>query len=116
MLDRCRNTANQDWHLYGGKGVKVCTEWAADFQKFADDMGPKPSPAHSIDRINGNGDYEPENCRWATAKEQARNTSRNVYVQFEGRSVTLAEACELSGVNYGSAKWRLSTGRDWLAP
>ncbi len=113
MLDRCRNPSNQDWHIYGGKGVKVCDEWLSDFLAFVNDMGPKPSPKHSIDRKDSNGDYTKDNCRWATAKEQARNMSRNVFVEYEGSRVTLAEACEVSGVNYGSAKWRLKNGRDW---
>lgn len=113
MLDRCRNPNNPAWHLYGGKGVTVCDAWATDFLQFAEDMGPKPSRNHSIDRKNGNGNYEPGNCRWATAKEQARNMSRNRIVDFEGRRVTLAEACELSGVNYDAAKDRDRKGRDW---
>lgn len=113
MLDRCRNPNNEDWHLYGGKGVTVCAAWAKDFLKFVEDMGPKPTSPHSIDRIDSNGNYEPQNCRWATAKQQARNMSRNRHVEHRGDTVTLAEACERTGVNYGAARWRLNNGHAW---
>jgi len=116
MLDRCRNPNNQDWRIYGGKGIKVCEEWSSDFLAFVEDMGPKPSPKHSIDRKNSNGDYTKDNCRWATAKEQARNMSRNVFVDLDGRKVTLAEACETLGLSYRPANWRLNNGQDWANP
>ena len=73
MLNRCYNPDNKCYPLYGGAGVRVCDRWRASLQDFLDDMGPRPSPDHSIDRIDPFGNYELDNCRWADRKTQARN-------------------------------------------
>lgn len=72
MLDRCSNPNNNSFKYYGGRGITVCDRWT-DFENFLADMGNRPSRGHSIDRIDVNGNYEPSNCRWATASEQRRN-------------------------------------------
>src|SRR6266508_728705 len=72
MRQRCKNRRHPKYRDYGGRGITVCDRWAS-FENFLADMGPKPSPAHSIDRIDVNGNYEPGNCRWATPKEQRLN-------------------------------------------
>ena len=73
MKDRCYNPNNKSYKDYGGRGITVCDRWKDSFENFLEDMGPKPSSKHSIDRINNDKKYEPNNCKWATQTEQNRN-------------------------------------------
>lgn len=70
---RCYNENNTSYKYYGGRGIQVCDRWLNSFENFLTDMGEKPSSSHSLDRINNDGDYSPDNCRWATSKEQSSN-------------------------------------------
>lgn len=110
MHTRCRNPKFKDWLLYGGRGIRVCLRWNS-FSYFFDDMGPKPSPKHSLDRIDSDGNYEPLNCRWATAKEQARNwKNRNRRVLFNGENLLLSEWAARLGLSRESLRDRLEAG------
>ena len=73
MIARCTNPSNTAFGYYGARGITVCDEWRSSFESFLEHIGPRPSPKHSVDRINNDGNYEPGNVRWATAKEQANN-------------------------------------------
>lgn len=73
MKDRCLNPQCVDWHRYGGRGITICQEWIDSYHAFLMDVGRRPTPQHSIDRINNNGNYEPGNVRWATPCQQSNN-------------------------------------------
>jgi hypothetical protein len=108
---RCFNQNCADYAAYGGRGITVCERWRSNFLNFLADMGPKPSPLHSIDRIDGTGAYEPGNCRWATSKEQSRNVIRNVVVEHNGVRLCLRDACAAVGIPYSTAKKRIRLGQ-----
>ncbi|MBW4469305.1 MAG: hypothetical protein KME45_03475 [Stenomitos rutilans HA7619-LM2] len=97
MIRRCDSPKDTRFEDYGGRGIKVCDRWRK-FENFIADMGLKPSSEHSIDRRDNDGDYCPENCYWATKKQQARNTRRNRFIEFNGERLTLAEWAERLGI------------------
>lgn len=97
MIDRCRNKNKKHYHRYGGRGIVVCGEWM-DFGKFMSDMGPRPD-GYSIERIDNNGDYTPENCRWASKKDQANNRSNNRILKYKGRSLTVSQWADEIGLS-----------------
>lgn len=95
MKQRCSNPNMRAWKWYGGKGVRVCERWL-DFDNFVADVSPRPHGT-TLDRIDGNGDYEPSNCRWASYKEQGRNKEDAVFLVIEGNRYLACELAEISG-------------------
>lgn len=91
IKDRCYNPNRPEYPLYGGRGITMCDEWKNDFTAFYRDMGVRPSPDHSVERKDTNGDYEPSNCRWATRIEQQNNMRGNVKVEYNGEVLTLGQ-------------------------
>ena len=92
MKGRCNSPNHTEFARYGGRGITVCGRWMS-FENFLEDMGKRPS-GMTLDRIDVNGNYCPENCKWSTAKEQARNKRNNVVLTIDGKSKTVAEWCE----------------------
>ena len=97
MVARCQNPKAQSYRNYGGRGITVCERWHK-FENFYADMGDRPSNKHSLDRIDNDGPYSPENCRWATWEEQANNRRNNVWIEFQGERLSAAQWSRRLGV------------------
>ena len=117
MLLRCTGkgpggkiSKRKDFENYMDRGIGICERWL-DFDNFMEDMGPKPSDKHTIERRDNDGNYEPGNCRWATRKEQNNNTRKNVFFTYKGRRQTMAQWAEETGIPYGRLQWRLLTAK-----
>ncbi len=108
MLQRCNNPKNAAFDRYGGRGIAVYDRWHS-FEKFLADMGPRPEGA-SIDRIDNDGDYEPNNCRWATEREQQRNRSNNRMLTWRGTTMCAADWSDQTGIPARRIISRLSRG------
>lgn len=104
---RCLNPNYRDYKNYGGRGIAVCDRWRDSFDNFMDDMGPRPSLKHSIDRIDNNGNYEPSNCRWATYSQQNRNQRLNMRnsTGYRGVSPFSRDNCYQAGIQV-DGKWK----------
>lgn len=103
---RCRDPGYPNYH----KRVSVCARWLESFNNFFEDMGPMPSVAHTIERADNNGNYCPENCVWATRREQARNRRTNHRVTFNGRTLIISDWAALLGLRYNTLWGRLHNG------
>lgn len=105
MKSRCYNKNNKGYPLWGGRGIRVCDQWVNSFEQFHADMGMKPGPDYSIDRIDNDGDYTPDNCRWATLSEQNAN-----------KRPASKNACGVKGVRFNKAagKWVAQITRDGI--
>lgn len=99
MKTRCYDPKNKRYSRYGGRGIKVCTRWLESYENFLADMGRKPTPEHSLERKETDGDYCPENCIWATLTEQANNRSNNHRIEIGGITKNINEWASLTGVH-----------------
>lgn len=98
MINRCIDKNHNRYHRYGGRGIKVCDRWI-NFDNFILDMGIRPTEKHSIDRIDNNGNYEPSNCKWSSAKEQGENRCNNRVITFNGETKILQRWADEIGIN-----------------
>lgn len=110
MLERCYNEKHRGYKNYGARGISVCSKWRKSFRSFFEYIGARPSAAYSLDRINVNKSYEPGNVRWATRKQQARNTRTNRVLKFQGKSAPLVEWAEKTGLSPSVIWKRLALG------
>lgn len=110
MNARCYGRARPDFAYYGGRGITVCDRWRESFAAFLADMGLRPTPQHSLDRIDNHGNYEPGNCHWATRTEQMRNTRGVRLLTHDGLTLTMSAWAERTGIKYGTIVSRLYHG------
>jgi hypothetical protein len=109
MRTRCENKNCWNYERYGGRGVRVCKRWKK-FANFIADMGDRPTSTHQIDRIDNEGDYCPENCRWVTGSENCRNRRSNRILNFRGKSLCVTDWAERIGMSAGTLIRRLYRG------
>lgn len=110
MKARCTNPNNPGYPLYGGRGITICDHWLTSFENFYSDMGPRPSPNHSVDRIDSDLGYSPDNCRWADWDTQQNNRRNNSVVTHDGRTLTLSEWSHETGIPVKLLRSRYAQG------
>jgi hypothetical protein len=112
MISRCNEPKKNSYPRYGGRGIKVCDQWQGPngYLNFLYDMGRKPDPKMQIDRKDNNGNYEPSNCRWATRKEQNRNSRNNHLIIFNGETQPLCVWAERFKISAKMLSWRIENG------
>ena len=111
MKQRTGNPNSKDYPEYGGRGITMYPPWVASYEAFFAYIGRRPSPKHSMDRIDNGGNYEPGNVRWASPIEQARNKRNNKVLSAFGRTQTVTEWANELGIHWGTIAFRLKSGR-----
>lgn len=110
IIQRCNNPNDQSYSNYGERGIKICDRWLNSFENFYTDLGPRPTDAHSVDRINNNGHYEPGNCKWSTMDEQSNNKRNNHIVTYRDKEYTLANLAKEHNLKDSIVRDRLRLG------
>lgn len=110
MKSRCYNQKNHKYKNYGARGIIVCESWRISFENFLSDMGQRPTKNHSIERINNNGPYSKENCRWATLREQHFNKTKTVLISYNGNQYTTEDIAKLTNSNAQNIGLRIRRG------
>lgn len=111
MHQRCKNPRSQVWDRYGARGITVSKEWGS-FTKFMSDMGPRPGKGYSLDRIDNNGNYCKENCRWATFSQQVKNTSKSRLYNLNGKLLNVREVADILSLNANTLRMRISRHKE----
>ena len=109
MRGRCLDSRDKRFRYYGGRGISICERWGS-FESFLVDMGPRPSSKHSLDRVDGDGNYGPSNCRWADTKMQSRNRKFARKISCDGEERCLGEWAEVVGIPYKTLHARVRGG------
>ena len=110
MIQRCTNSRLKEFKNYGGRGIVVCARWLASLEAFVKDMGPQPSPRHTVERMDNDGAYTPENCRWATRRDQNRNYRRNRRITHNGVTLPMVDMARKHGLQPNTLRTRLDRG------
>jgi len=113
IRERCHNPKDKNFNKYGAKGISVCQTWRESFEAFFEDMGPCPSPQHSIDRIENSGNYDLGNCRWATKKEQAINRYRTIWFEYQGTRLCQKDWARRFGVASDAITYWIKKGKSF---
>lgn len=110
MRQRCFSPDFPQYHDYGGRGISICKRWQESFLNFLKDMGPAPSNKHTIDRVDCNLDYSPDNCMWSDTIQQSRNRRNTKWVLYRGQEIKLTDLCEEMGLDRNLVNQRLRNG------
>jgi hypothetical protein len=110
MINRCYDKKNKSYLRYGARGITVCDRWLSSFENFLQDMGKRPSPNLQIDRIDNNGNYEPNNCRWIPHITNSQNRSTSIFIEVNGQRATISEHCRRFGISKSKIYYRLKRG------
>lgn len=119
IVGRCTNEKDKSYAEYGGRGITIDARWRESFEAFYRDIGPRPSKKHQVNRIDNDGPYSKANCEWASQKEQANNTRRTVFVEYDGKTEALTLLCERLGLDQLTVRRRINrgtTGPDLFLP
>lgn len=111
MIQRCTNPKREAFKNYGARGISVCPRWLESFSAFYEDVGPRPTSSHTLERIDNNVGYEPGNVCWATRSEQNNNSSHNRWVEFNGKRQTMTQWSKEVGIPLETLRYRLD--RAW---
>jgi hypothetical protein len=104
---RCETPSDAAYYKYGGRGIVMCDRWSASFSAFAADMGPRPTSSHTLERKDNDGPYSPDNCIWATRRDQANNRRLNRIIEVDGRRMTAMQWQRETGIHESLIRARI---------
>ena len=110
MKARCQNPRDKWYFAYGARGIRVCDQWSKSFAQFYEDMGPRPFESATLDRVDNDGDYEPDNCRWCTPEEQSNNNRKTRKITHNGVTHGVRQWSRIVGIHHNTLFKRLNNG------